>query len=55
MFQTKPQITNYQSKGKTISKSMQHQDMWIISDNTTGKFHTLSASQESILTIHPMD
>lgn len=38
--------------GMIISKSLHHQDMWIV-DNGEGKFHTISGSGDSIKVLHP--
>jgi len=55
MFQKPISLSTYQSKEFTISKSAQHQDMWIVTNNDTGKFHMIAASESVILAIHPKD
>jgi hypothetical protein len=49
-------LDKYNSKGKTISKSFHHNDLWIIEHNDKqGGFHTVSASYETIQVLHPPD
>lgn len=46
--------STYQSGGKTISKNTQH-DLWIITDNTTGKWHSVSYSDEQVVKVYKPD
>lgn len=43
----------YQSKGKTISRSMSHEGMWIIDHGKT--WHNLTTDDATILKLHPKD
>lgn len=46
------QIIKYRAKGKTISRSLHHLNLWII-DYDSGGFATLTASEDIMKTINP--
>lgn len=49
------QIKRYISKGRTVSRSKDHEDLWIV-DCTDGKtFFTITASTDLILQLNPPD
>jgi hypothetical protein len=50
----KHNITRYTSKGKRISKSRYHPDMWII-DLPDGKFYSINMSEQLMLKNNPPD
>lgn len=53
MIQTNP-ITKYTSRGRTISRSSHHQDMWII-ECGGGKFATINTGTDTMLVMNPPD
>lgn len=46
------EILRYQSKGKIISKSLCHPDMWIV-NCPDGKFYAINTSTDAMLRMNP--
>jgi len=49
---TKPKIQSYKSGSRTVSRSAQHGDMWIISF-PDGGWYSVSAGEEGIQVTNP--